>query len=122
MVFPMVAVVPFPTWLLSMTITEPARDYLRKMANRTGEDIVGFRFEGVVGSCRTSVPLLKPSTGCKDGETEVVVDDLRIFVPDENREMMEAATLDYDSSPLFGRGLNLTWPHGVGGCPVCGGD
>jgi Fe-S cluster assembly iron-binding protein IscA len=104
-----------------MIITESARDYLRKLARRAGEDVVGFRFEGVVGSCRASVPLLKPATGCREDEMELAVDDLRIFVPDENREMMEAATLDYDSSPLFGRGLNLTWPHGVSGCPACGG-
>jgi Fe-S cluster assembly iron-binding protein IscA len=104
-----------------MTITESAQDHLRKLASRAGKDVVGFRFEGVVGSCRASVPLLKPARELRDGETEVEVDDLRIFVPDENREMMEAATLDYDSSPLFGRGLNLTWPHGVSGCPACGG-
>jgi Fe-S cluster assembly iron-binding protein IscA len=104
-----------------MIITESAREHLRKLADRAGEGVVGFRFEGVVGSCRASVPLLKPAKARGADETEVAVGDLKIFVPDENSEMMAAATLDYDSSPLFGRGLNLTWPHGVRGCPACGG-
>ena len=104
-----------------MTITEPAREYLRKLANRLDGAFAGFRFEGVVGSCRASVPLLKPASGCGEGEVEFRFGDVALFVPEAHRQMMEAATLDYDSSPLFGRGLNLTWPHGVHGCPACGG-
>ncbi len=104
-----------------MTITEAARERLRSLARRAGQDGVCFRFEGVVGTCRASAPLLKPAMAADDGETVVEIDDIRIFVPEEQREMMESATLDYDSSPLFGRGLNLTWPHGVRGCPACGG-
>ena len=104
-----------------MTITESARERLRSLARRAGLDCVSFRFEGVVGSCRASVPLLKPAAAAGPDEVEVAAGDVRIFVPAEQQEMMASATLDYDSSPLFGRGLNLTWPHGVSGCPACGG-
>jgi len=103
-----------------MTITEPALERLRNLARRAGGNCQGFRFEGVVGSCRASVPMLKPAEICGKGEAEVQIGGIRIFIPLEHQEMMEAATLDYDSSPLFGRGLNLTWPHGVRGCPACG--
>ena len=104
-----------------MRITDSARERLCSLSQRVGQDGVCFRFEGVVGTCRASVPLLKPATSPAPGEVELVVGDVRIFVPEDQREMMESATLDYDSSPLFGRGLNLTWPHGVRGCPACGG-
>jgi len=103
-----------------MTITEPALKSLRNLARRAGGNCQGFRFEGVVGSCRASVPILKPAEVCGKGEIEVQAGEIRIFIPLEHQEMMEAATLDYDTSLLFGRGLNLTWPHGVRGCPACG--
>lgn len=104
-----------------MRITDAAREHLRILSRRVGQESVCFRFDGVVGTCRASVPLLKPAASPAEGEFEIVVDDVRIFVPEDQREMMESATLDYDASPLFGRGLNLTWPHGVRGCPACGG-
>ena len=45
-----------------MTVSEIARQRLEALQRRAGPDCVGFRFEGAIGSCRVSKPILVPVT------------------------------------------------------------
>ena len=101
-----------------MKITDSATTHLKKILERMGGSPVGIRFDGSVGSCRNSVPLLKPVFQKPDGFLEYKTDFITFFIPPEYESVFETATLDYETG-LFSKGLHLTWPHREGGCPNC---
>ena len=102
-----------------MKITDSAAAHLKKLLERMGGDIVGIRFDGSVGSCRSSVPLLRPVRERPEGFLERRTELGTFFIPPEYEAVFETATLDYENG-LFSKGLHLTWPHREGGCPNCG--
>ena len=101
-----------------MKITASAENHLKRLLQRMASVPIGIRFDGSVGSCRNSVPLLKPVMEKPEGFIEYKTDSITFFIPPEYMEVFETATLDYESG-LFSKGLNLTWPHREGGCPNC---
>ena len=101
-----------------MNITPAAINYLKRLMERLSAKPVGLRFDGSVGSCRNSIPLLKPVVEKPDGFMEYQVDSITFFIPPEYQQVFETAKLDYETG-LFSKGLNLTWPHREGGCPNC---
>ncbi len=90
-----------------MRITAKAKT---KLAALLPGDCCGFRFEGVVGSCRGSTPILKPIRTPEPGSVLVECEGLVFYCFPEQADCLQDGTLDYDPS-MFGRGLNLTWPH-----------
>lgn len=101
-----------------MTISPTAHAKLTALLKKSGSDMIGYRFDGCVGNCRGSVPLLKPVTSQPDEYLAVAVNDIVFFIPGEYHDVFANATLDVDTR-LFGRGLSLSWPHRDGGCPNC---
>ena len=101
-----------------MKITDSAMLHLKRLLERMASKPRAFRFDGSIGSCRNSIPLLKPVHDKPEGFLEYQTDGLTFYIPPEYQEVFETATLDYESG-LFAKGLNLTWPHREGGCPNC---
>ena len=97
-----------------MIVTQAAKDKLGGLCHRLGKSVVGLRFEGYVGTCRGSSPVLKPVRKPHERDVRTVVEGVTFFVPPDQSVVFEHATLDVDDA-LLGRGLTLTWPH-VDGC------
>ncbi|NMA45462.1 MAG: iron-sulfur cluster biosynthesis family protein [Lentisphaerae bacterium] len=101
-----------------MTISPAAHAKLSALLKKSGREMIGYRFDGAIGNCRGSVPLLKPVAVAPAAFLTVVVDGIAFFIPEEYRDVFASAALDYDER-LFNRGLKLSWPHREGGCPNC---
>jgi hypothetical protein len=102
-----------------MVVTDAALKRLSALRRRAGSRCVGFRFDGAIGSCRFSKPILKPVAGPVAEASEFRAGDVVIFAVGELAGILETATFDYDATPLFGHGLTVSWPHREGGCPNC---
>lgn len=102
-----------------MVVSDTALQRLSVLRRRAGSQCVGFRFDGAIGSCRFSKPILKPVAAPVAGAREFRAGDIVIFAADEQAGILDTATLDYEATPLFGRGLVVSWPHREGGCPNC---
>lgn len=90
-----------------MTITETASKRLAKLLPKTAR---GFRIEGWVGTCRGSTPVLKPASEPREDEVELTQDSIVFFAKRTQADILQTATLDYESG-FLGRGLRMTWPH-----------
>lgn len=102
-----------------MVVTDAALQRLCRLRRRAGSRCVGFRFDGAIGSCSFSKPILKPVAAPVAEAREFRVGEVAIFAVGELAGILETATVDYDATPLFGRGLTVSWPHREGGCPNC---
>lgn len=96
-----------------MHVSPDAAARLRDLLDRLPDTTGGLRFEGYIGTCHGSSPVLKPVSAPDDDDQVVVVDGVRFFVPETNREVFDTASLTCDRS-FMGRGLHLTWPHREG--------
>ncbi len=97
-----------------MTITPQAEARLTHLLKSADAHVRGLRFEGYIGTCRASAPILRPVPGpvAEDDAVEIV-GGVTLYVPAEHADVAADATLDYESA-LLGRGLFLTWPHRAG--------
>lgn len=102
-----------------MTVSEVARQRLEALQRRAGPDCVGFRFEGAIGSCRVSKPILVPVTAPVPGAREFRAGGVVLYASGEFAEILDTASFAVDDAFLFGRGLTVAWPHRAGGCPNC---
>lgn len=101
-----------------MTATKEARERLKQLRELAGDDCIGFLFEGSVGTCRGSSPVLKPVSDPVENAEAFEAGEVTLFAEDEFAELLSEATFQYDGA-LFGRGLTVRWPHRDQGCPNC---
>jgi len=94
-----------------MQITKPAQTKLRRLLP---DGWTGFRYNGFIGTCTGSTPLIKPVKEPWKG-VRVEAAGIVFFASPRDALVLDAATLDYDSR-FFGKGLTMTWPHGTEGC------
>jgi uncharacterized protein (DUF779 family) len=102
-----------------MTATDAAVQRLSRLKRRAGSGCVGFHFEGAIGSCSVSKPILTPVAAAVPGSREFRAGDVILFAVGEAADILDGATFDVDDRLLFGRGLIVSWPHREGGCPNC---
>ena len=102
-----------------MLVTDAAQRRLSALWRRAGDGCIGFRFDGAIGSCIFSKPILQPVSAPVADARVFRTGNVAIFASGELAEILDTATLDSDSTPLFGRGLTVSWPHRAGGCPNC---
>lgn len=93
-----------------MELTDKARQRLIRLLPKGRR---GFRFEGYVGTCRGSAPIIKPADAPGEDEQLYEVEGISFFTNAENLELLVDSHLDYDPT-FFGRGLTMTWPHREG--------
>lgn len=96
-----------------MKLTPTAKARLEDLLGRAGKDVRGYRFEGTMGTCRGSTPVLTPTVNGQKGDAPVIADGVLFLVPPDQEALFEVAALDYDRS-FMGRGLSMTWPHREG--------
>ncbi|MBN2449756.1 MAG: hypothetical protein JXR77_05165 [Lentisphaeria bacterium] len=101
-----------------MVVTEAACRRLARLGQRAGERCIGFRFEGAIGTCRASSPILKPVQAPVEGAEAFRAGQVWIYAVGDHADILRQATLDFDGA-FFGPGLTLAWPHREGGCPNC---
>ena len=101
-----------------MDVTEAGSNRLESLRGRAGHACIGFLFQGSVGTCRGSSPILKPVSEPVVGACELRVGKVRLFALGDYAGILKDATFDYDNS-LFGKGLTISWPHRGEGCPNC---
>ncbi len=91
-----------------MTVTEQAKDKLRKLRYRsTKSDETGvFRIADVVGSCRTTKPLMQMVTEPEPEDQVEQFEELKIAIAPECQKTLAQANLDYEGG-FLGRGLYL---------------
>jgi len=89
-----------------MTLTSAAETRLLRLLQRASSGTTGLRFEGAIGSCHGSTPMLKPVAGPARKERTCVCGGVTFFVPAKYADMFEAAVLDYDDA-FLGKGLSL---------------
>jgi Fe-S cluster assembly iron-binding protein IscA len=102
-----------------MTVTDAAARRLSRLRQRAGVACIGFRFDGTVGSCTVSKPILRPVNAPVPGSRQFAAGDVILFASGETAEILDQASIDLDDRLLFGRGLVVSWPHRQGGCPNC---
>jgi iron-sulfur cluster assembly protein len=93
-----------------MTVTDNAAERLRELLEKAGKAAGGLRIEGFIGTCRGSTPILKPVDQPQGGDKVFETGGVRLFIAPDCVDQLAASTIDYDPS-LFGKGLNMTWPH-----------
>lgn len=97
-----------------MNVTPQAQARLAHLLKSAGAAVRGLRFEGHIGTCRASAPMLRPVPGPRhDDDAVELVGDVTLYIPAEHATVAADATLDYEPA-LLGRGLFLTWPHRPG--------
>jgi hypothetical protein len=92
---------------------------LSDLRRRAGDRCIGFRFDGAIGSCSVSKPILKPVDAPVVAARQFEAGEVLLFASGEAAGILEQATIDMDDRFLFGRGLTVSWPHREGGCPNC---
>ena len=102
-----------------MKVSADAQERLVLMARRSGKGCVGFRFDGAIGSCRGSKPMLTPVSEPVPGARAFQAGAVVLYASADYADVLETSTLDYDGALLFGQGLTISWPHREGGCPNC---
>lgn len=102
-----------------MVVSDAAQRRLSALQRRAGSGCIGFRFDGAIGSCRVSKPILTPVSGVVPESREFRSGDVTIFASGEFAEILDTAAIDFDDGLIFGRGLVVSWPHREGGCPNC---
>ncbi len=88
-----------------MVITEAAKNRLIRLLPAGCK---GFRYEGHIGTCRGSTPILKPVQEIATDEEIVEASGISFFTKKEHFERLCSCAIDYDPS-FFGKGLNMTW-------------
>ena len=97
-----------------MKITNAAQIKLASIVDNLKPGYTGLRFNGFAGSCRGSVPVLKPVKEPRKGEQVETFGKITLYIPEKYLEVTNRATMDYDPT-FMGMGLHLSWPH-VQGC------
>jgi Fe-S cluster assembly iron-binding protein IscA len=97
----------------TVTLTPAAKTRLQALLTRAPAGATGFAFAGAAGTCRGSVPRLRPAAGPGPGESVETCAGVLFFVPEAWQARFSEASLDYEPG-LFGRGLTLRWPHQAG--------
>lgn len=102
-----------------MVVSDAAQRRLSALQRRAGSGCIGFRFDGAIGSCRVSKPILTPVDTVVPEARAFCCGGVTLFASGAYAEILDNATIDFDDGLIFGRGLVVSWPHREGGCPNC---
>lgn len=92
-----------------MELTDAAEKRLLKLMPKGCR---AFEFKGAMGTCRGSTPILQPlkSDGAENLQ-RIDAGKITFYAAEDELERLQSSHLDYDGTPLFGKGLTMTWPH-----------
>lgn len=103
-----------------MTVTPAAEKFMRRMVRFSSAPAGGFRLTVSPGGCSGYASEFSVEAVPRAGDSELRVNDLRIFLPAESRLMLDGVTVDFADTPTQS-GLTFFDPHAAAcGCSTAG--
>ncbi|BBA37346.1 HesB/YadR/YfhF family protein [Methylocaldum marinum] len=103
---------------MDLTITPTAEKFIRRMVRfgSAGED-AGFRLSVSPGGCSGLASEFSVESEPKPGDTVVVHNGLKLFLPEESRTLLQGVTIDFSETPTSS-GFVFHNPNSTG-CSTC---
>ncbi|CAM3673716.1 HesB/IscA family protein [Roseateles saccharophilus] len=100
----------------AFTVTPAAAKFIRRMVRFSEHPAGGFRLTVTPGGCSGYSAEFSVEPAPRAGDSEVQVDDVRLYLPAESRLMLEGVTVDFTETPTSA-GLSFVNPRaGTCGC------
>lgn len=103
---------------MDLTITPTAEKFIRRMVRfgSAGED-AGFRLSVSPGGCSGLASEFSVESEPKPGDTVVVHNGLKLFLPEESCTLLQGVTIDFSETPTSS-GFVFHNPNSTG-CSTC---
>jgi iron-sulfur cluster assembly accessory protein len=106
--------------LPNVTVTAAAAKFMRRMVRFSEHPAGGFRLSVTPGGCSGYSSEFSVQAAPQAGDAELVVGDVRVFLPAESRLVLDGVTVDFAESPTQS-GLTFFNPSaGPCGCSSSG--
>jgi iron-sulfur cluster assembly protein len=103
-----------------VTVTPAAEKFMRRMVRFSDHPAGGFHLTVTPGGCSGYSSEFKVTPALGNGDSELRVNDLRIFLPAESRLLLDGVTIDFAESPTQS-GLSFFNPaQAACGCSTSG--
>jgi len=104
----------------NVTVTPAAEKFIRRMVRFSTQPEGGFRLTVSAGGCSGYSSEFTVEPAPKAGESELLVNGVRIFLPAESRLMLDGVTIDFADTPTQS-GLTFFNPNAAAcGCSTSG--
>ncbi len=104
----------------NVTVTPAAEKFIRRMVRFSTQPEGGFRLTVSPGGCSGYSSEFSVEPAAKAGESELLVNGVRIFLPAESRLMLDGVTIDFADTPTQS-GLTFFNPNAEAcGCSTSG--
>lgn len=104
----------------NVTLTPAAERFMRRMVRFSATPTGGLRLTVAPGGCSGYTSEFSVETAPKSGDSELVVNGLRVFLPAESRLLLDGMTVDFADTPLQS-GLTFVNPNAEAcGCSTAG--
>ena len=85
--------------LPNVTVTPAAAKFIRRMVKFSDHPAGGFRLSVTPGGCSGYSSEFSVQAAPLAGDAELVVGDVRVFLPAESRLVLDGVTVDFAESP-----------------------
>lgn len=104
--------------LTQLTVTAAAEKFMRRMVRFSEHPAGGFRLTVTPGGCSGYASEFSVEAAPRQGDSELAVNGLRVFLPAESRLMLDGVTVDFADTPTQS-GLTFVNPNAAAcGCPT----
>jgi len=108
--------------LPNVTVTPAASKFIRRMVRFSEHPAGGFRLTVTPGGCSGYSSEFTVEAAPRDGDAELAVGDVRVFLPAESRLVLDGVTVDFAETPTSA-GLTFFNPSAAPcGCSSSGGE
>ncbi|MCE4537912.1 iron-sulfur cluster assembly accessory protein [Pelomonas sp. P7] len=102
--------------LTQLTVTAAAEKFMRRMVRFSEHPAGGFRLTVTPGGCSGYASEFSVEAAPRQGDSELAVNGLRVFLPAESRLMLDGVTVDFADTPTQS-GLTFVNPNAAAcGC------
>jgi iron-sulfur cluster assembly protein len=102
-----------------VTVLPAAEKFMRLMVRFSGHPDGGFRLRVTAGGCSGYSSEFTVEPRPLDGDTELTVNGMRLFLPAETCKLLDGVIVDHTDKPGYS-GLSFFNPNG-GACDACAG-
>ena len=99
-----------------VTVTPAAEKFMRRMVRFSGHPAGGFRLSVAPGGCSGYTSEFSVEAAPKPGDSELVANGVRIFLPAESRLVLDGVTVDFADTPTQS---GLTFFNPKAAAPPC---
>lgn len=104
----------------NVTVTPAAQKFIRRMVRFSEHPAGGFRLTVSAGGCSGYNSEFTVESAPKDGDSELLVGDVKVYLPAESRLMLDGVTVDFADTPTTS-GLTFFSPNATAcGCSTSG--